>query len=47
MMWYIGAAALGVMITAIGIKMWWSDEGRLEYEEWALRRGRSLTSSES
>jgi hypothetical protein len=42
MNWYLGAALLGAAILAIGINMWWSDEGRSEYEEWALRGGRSL-----
>jgi hypothetical protein len=41
MTWYLWlAAALGVAATAIGLKIWWREDGRSEYEAWALRGGR-------
>jgi hypothetical protein len=41
MTWYLRlAAALGVAATAIGLKIWWREDGRSEYEAWALRGGR-------
>jgi hypothetical protein len=42
MFWYLAAALLGAAITAVGIKKWWSTEGRAEYLEWTLRGGGSL-----
>jgi hypothetical protein len=43
MSWYIGAAALGTAITAIGATLWWFQRGRLEYLAWTLRGGASLS----
>jgi hypothetical protein len=39
MTWYVGTAALGVVIIAIGVTVWWFQRGRLEYLAWALRGG--------
>jgi hypothetical protein len=46
MIWYLGAALIGAAIAAIGITVWWYDEGRSEYEAWALRGGRGLSNLE-
>jgi len=47
MIWYLGGAALvGAAIAAIGITVWWCDEGRSDYEAWALRGGRGLSNLE-
>ena len=40
-LWYVGAAALGVGIIAIGVTVWWFQRGRLKYLASALEEAQA------